>query len=88
MTDNPDAIVTTLWFNCTVHFGMRGREGHYNMKWGDVKLKKISSGDSFLEYHERATKTRTGQSTDTNRKFMPKIFASPGMAMHAHIACT
>ena len=35
----PDALLNTLWFNNTVHFGLRGRKEHRDMCWGDVKLR-------------------------------------------------
>lgn len=42
------------------------------MLWGDVELNK-DGDDEYLEFKERATKTRKGDSKP--RKFKPKIFA-------------
>ena len=33
---NPDALLRMLWFQNTVHFGMRIVTEHVSMKWGDV----------------------------------------------------
>ncbi|XP_052218183.1 protein TsetseEP-like [Dreissena polymorpha] len=42
--------------------------------WGDVKLRTTSEGDEFLEFHERQTKTRTGENLGDYRKVKPKMF--------------
>ena len=51
--------MNTLWFNNSIHFGLRGVSEHYNLKWGDIKLKNSYDGTEYLEYNERQTKTRT-----------------------------
>ena len=55
---------------------MRGRKEHVDMQFGDVKMKSTAKGEQYLEYNERLTKTRTGQSD--SRPFAPKMFAIPG----------
>ena len=47
------------------------------MCWGDVKLKKTSTGVEFLEYGERQTKTRLGDDTNDVRPIAPKMFSLP-----------
>ena len=37
-SETPDAILQTLWFYTTVHFGLRGRAEHRSMCWDDVEL--------------------------------------------------
>ena len=67
-----------MYMNNSMYFGMRSRKEHENLKWGDVELKTTSSGERFLEYTERATKTRTGVNNDL-RSFPPKMFEDKGI---------
>lgn len=47
----PEAMLNTLWFNNTLHFGMRGGKEHRDLRWGDhVQLKDDESGCQYLEY--------------------------------------
>ncbi|CAC5407211.1 unnamed protein product [Mytilus coruscus] len=73
---NPRALVHTMFLNNTLHFGMRTRLDRTELRWVDIELKQHSTGDEFLLYTERATKTRTGQSNDS-RPFQPKMFSDP-----------
>ncbi|KAI8509501.1 hypothetical protein Bbelb_133490 [Branchiostoma belcheri] len=61
---NPDSLIAGLWLNNTRLFGMRLRLEHCSMLWGDVEETVDSQGRAVLEYSERATKTRTGASSD------------------------
>jgi hypothetical protein len=55
-------MLNTLWFNNTLHFGMRGGKEHRDLCWGDIQLKKDENGElEYLEYTERQTKARTGE---------------------------
>ena len=58
-----------------MHFGLRGRQEHVQMLWGDIELIIDNSGQEYLQFHERATKTRQGSSRET-RAFLPKMFAT------------
>ena len=77
-TSSPEALLNTLWFNNTIHFGLRGCKEHRDMTWGDVKLHKTASGEEYLQYNERQTKTRSGENTRGVRKVTPKMFSVPG----------
>lgn len=78
LAGNPTAITNTLWLNFTMNFGLRGRQEHTQMQWGDVTLKKTTEGLQYLEFSsERLTKTRQGQKGAT-RSFPPKLFEIPG----------
>ena len=46
------------------------------MRWGDVTIKVDSSGQQYLEYNERQTKTRTGENTRNIRLLPPKAWAT------------
>ena len=76
-TATPEALLNTIWFNNTVHFGLRGYKEHRDMCWGDVKLCKTLSGEEYLEFHERQTKTRTGDNPRVVRPITPKMFSVP-----------
>ena len=80
LAESPLAIINTLWLSFTTGFGMRGRQEHLTLLWGDVEIKFTSEGDKYLEFTERATKTRNGL-TGT-RPFAPKIVANPGKLMN------
>ena len=73
----PDALLNTVWFNNTVHFGLRGCKEHRDMCWGDVQLRQSTNGEEFLEYSERQTKTRSGENPRDTRKIKPKMFSVP-----------
>ena len=58
-----------------VQFGLHGRQEHTDMLWGDVELVNDVAGRQYLEFSERATKTRQGSSRNS-RPFPPKMFAT------------
>ena len=44
-----EALLNTVWFNNTIHFGLRGcKEHNREMCWGDVKLCQTSTGQEYL----------------------------------------
>jgi len=71
-----------MFLNNTLQFGLRTRLEHIELKWSDIELKTDSHGEEYLVHTERATKTRTGQTSDS-RPFQPKMFASPGTVLHS-----
>ena len=72
-----EALLNTVWFNNTIHFGLRGCKEHREMCWGDVKLCQTSTGQEYLEFNERETKTRSGNDPRNVRAIAPKMFAVP-----------
>lgn len=78
-TANPRSLIHTIWLNNSLplHFGLRSREEHVQLRWGDLELKKTTKGEEYLEHTERVTKTRTGMARDV-RPFGAKMFADPG----------
>ncbi|XP_071142948.1 uncharacterized protein [Mytilus edulis] len=74
---NAQSLLNTVFLNNSMYFGMRSRTEHEHLRWGDVELKTTSSGERYLEYSERATKTRTGVNSDS-RAFPPKMFEDKG----------
>ena len=73
--ENAKSLINSMWLNMTMHFGLRGRQEHTQMLWGDVALLVDDCGNEFLEFNERATKTRSGTSRNV-RPFAPKMFAT------------
>lgn len=50
-SDNPKALLNLIWLNNSIFFGLRGRQDHVNMLWGDIQLKKTSKGKEYLEFN-------------------------------------
>ena len=74
---SPEALIRTVWYFLTLHFGMRGRDEHHKLRYGDLKLLQDSNGEYLQWCFERGTKTRTGEvSGSMNRAFQPKMFAT------------
>jgi hypothetical protein len=73
---SPESLYNTVWYYNAKLFGFRGCQEARNLKWGDIELCTSDNGE-FLEYNERATKTRCGNSGHI-RSFKPKIFATGG----------
>ena len=72
----PNSLINSLWFNNTVHFGLRGgMQEHRNIMWGDIQIKE-ANGQEYLELQERQTKTRTGENVRDVRPVKPKMWAS------------
>ena len=71
-------MTNSLWLNNTLHFGLRGRQEHTTMLWGDIELNVTAAGREYLTFTERATKTRNGVVSDP-RQFKPKMFDQPGI---------
>lgn len=83
--EHPDALLRMMWFQNTVHFGMRTVTEHVNMKWGDIKLCTSKSGTQFLQYSERATKTRTGANPGNVRDVPPRSWKNLEDPSRCHV---
>ena len=79
---SPSALLQTIWFNNTIHFGWRARDEHRKAKLGDftVKREEGPQGTEYVEWTiERGSKTRTGEKeTVPLRAFNPKMYATGG----------
>ena len=56
----PRALINTMWWLMTQHFGLRGRQEHHQMKVEDFTLQHDDDGTEFLTFEEGLTKTRQG----------------------------
>ena len=70
---NPISLLHTMWYLNTKLLGLRGNHESCQLRWGDMELKYLNDGTEFLEYNERLTKTRGGNSAHL-RPFSPKLF--------------
>ncbi|CAG2195375.1 Putative helicase mov-10-B.2,Helicase MOV-10,Putative helicase mov-10-B.1,Probable RNA helicase SDE3,Probable RNA helicase armi,RNA helicase Mov10l1,Putative helicase MOV-10 [Mytilus edulis] len=55
------------------------------MKWGDIKLCTSKSGTQFLQYSERATKTRTGANPGNVRDVPPRSWKNLEDPSRCHV---
>ncbi len=76
-TDDPQKLINGVWFTCQKFFGQRANEGADKCLWGDVELKSDINTNEYLQFTERATKTRSGQDINNVRSFRPKVWATP-----------
>ena len=74
----PEALVNTMWWILTQHFGLRGRQEHHDMKLDDFQLCKDDNGVEFVQFTEGQTKTRQGGLHTKLRDFQPRMFAVGG----------
>ena len=71
-----EALLNTLWFMNSIHFGLRGCDEHRQMTWGDIQLIRDVDRTEYLEYSARQIKTRTGAETRNIRSVKPQAFAT------------
>ena len=60
---SPEVLQNTVWFLLTVHMGMRGRDEHYKLQYGDFNIQSADDNYQYVEFNERDTKTRTGETS-------------------------
>ena len=70
-TDSAETVHNTLWYFVTKLLEFRGSHEARQLQWGSLKLRE-DENTVFLEFTERETKTRTGNSDP--RPFAPKMF--------------
>ena len=73
---SPDILQNTVWFLLCLHLGMRGRDEHYKLRYGDLEVQCSSEGTKYVEFSERDTKARTGEGSHT-RPFKPIMWSTP-----------
>ena len=73
---NPQALINTMWWLLTQHFGLRGRQEHHNMKVEDFCLQWDNDGIEYFTFAEGPTKTRQGGLKVKPRLVTPKMFAT------------
>ena len=84
---DPKTLICTVWYFLTLHFGIRGRDEHHKLRYGDLQLKTDENGTEYVEWcFERGTKTRNGEGTGCLgiRQFKPKMFATGSSCCPVH----
>ena len=74
----PRSLVQTVWYNNCLHFGMRGREEHYNLKIEHFHIEFDNAGRKNVRYTEGLTKTRNAGLNFKPRIIEPKMYATGG----------
>ncbi len=77
LLDNPQGLLNAMWYRIQNMCGQRGNEGARQMLWGDFELKSDENQNRYLEFNERATKTRSGADLSNVRDFPPKMWELP-----------
>ena len=71
--DNGRVLQNTMWFLTGKLLGFRASDEAKQLEWGDLCLQKDENNVEYIQWNERKTKTRSGNSR-TLRPFQPKIF--------------
>ena len=74
--DTPQALLNTMWWLLTWHFGLRGRQEHHQTKVEDFTLQHDYDGNEFLTFAEGPTKMRQGGLSVKIRLVTAKLFAT------------
>ena len=77
-THTPRALSNSMWYLLSLHFGLRGRMEHYDMKVEDFIFKVDEKNVEYLTFSETAAKTRQGLLRKKERLIKPKMFATEG----------
>ena len=72
----PRALLNTMWWLLTQHFGLRGRQEHHQTKVEDFTLQRDDDGDESLTFAKGPTKTRQRELNAKTRLVTPKMFAT------------
>ena len=72
----PEVLQNTVWYLLTLHMGMRGRDEHYKLKFGDFLIHSTDKQLKYVKFNERDTKTRSGESS-VSRPIKPKMWSTP-----------
>ncbi len=46
---SPEVLLNTVWFLLTLHIGMRGRDEHYKLTYGDFCIHSTPDGFKYVE---------------------------------------
>ena len=73
---SPQALINTMWWLLTQHFGLRGRQEHHTMAVEDFEFGEDANGIAHVSFKKNPTKTRQGGLRITIRQQLPKVFAT------------
>ena len=76
-TDNPKALQFCVFYTLGKCLGLRGRESYRQILFGDLEIQVDASGQEYIQYTERATKTRDGSNPkEHSRDSTPRIYGN------------
>ena len=75
---SPKVLQTTLFYLFGKGFGLRGRDEHRKMNFGDVIIEQTNEGQEYLLFLERNSKSMDGTRRDDYRPVRPKLFETGG----------
>ena len=79
VSESPEALIQTMWWLLTQHFGLRGRQEHHGMRLDDFRILQADGGGlEFVEFAEGPTKTRQAGLSSKSRSFQPRMFETGG----------
>ena len=73
---DPETLQNSVWLMVCMHMGMRGRDEHHKLRFGDFTCKETLDGKPYVEFNERDAKTRSGAAMES-RAFKPKMWSNP-----------
>jgi hypothetical protein len=68
---NPVSLLNAVWWRNNF-FGIKGRQEHRDMSWGDISIETDADGQQYLEYTKRDTNTKLEE-----RLFTTRLYATP-----------
>ena len=71
---SPFPCISTLWWQITQHFELRGRQVQHSMRVEDFFFRKDETGTSYIVYAEGVTKTRQSGLHKKSWLQLPKMF--------------
>jgi len=74
--ETPRSLINTVWWLLTMHFGLRRRQEHHDMKVEDISFQRDDGGVEFVTFSEGLTKTGGGGLRVKPRLATPKMFAT------------
>ena len=76
--ETPQAIINTLPFYLTQHFGLHGRQEHVTMMVEDFTTSSDNDGNKYFTFSEKSTKTRNEGLHPKPGQKNPKMVATNG----------
>ena len=70
---DPRSLQATIYYYFCQAFGWRPRDEPFNCQWQDLVIKQDEE-TRYIEWNERASKTRKGQTNMDPRQFNPKLW--------------
>ena len=74
--DSPKSLLHPMWWVVNTRFGKRVNTENVSMRWGDIKPCVSTTGQKYLTYNERETKTRQGDDV-SDVKDSIRVFQDP-----------